>query len=276
MGTMPASTRLRSARNAVLAAVLLASLAPAAEKAEESAEELAKKTQNPVADLISVPFQNNFNFGTGPEDRMVWVMNVQPVIPLHLTESWNLISRIIMPIVNQPSLAPDLPAAFGLGDLNPTFFFSPSKPSPLIWGVGPTFTFPTATEPQLGLQRWSAGPAAVALMMEGPWVVGALANNQWSFAGWGDTTVNAFLLQPFVNYNFKHGWYLTSAPIMTANWRETSGNRWTVPVGGGGGKLVKLGKLPLNTQLSVFYNAIRPDQAADVQVRFQLQFLFPK
>jgi hypothetical protein len=267
---------LRTAWTALLAAVLVASFAPAVEKAEDSEQELAKKTQNPVADLISVPFQNNFNFGTGPEDRMVWVMNVQPVIPLHLTESWNLISRIIMPIVNQPSLAPDLPAAFGLGDLNPTFFFSPSKPSPLIWGVGPTFTFPTATEPQLGLQRWSAGPAAVALMMEGPWVVGALANNQWSFAGWGDTTVNAFLLQPFVNYNFKHGWYLTSAPIMTANWRETSGNRWTVPVGGGGGKLVKLGKLPLNTQLSVFYNAVRPDQAADVQVRFQLQFLFPK
>jgi hypothetical protein len=276
MATMPSSTRLRAARTAVLAALLVASLAHGVEAAEQSEEDLAKKTQNPVADLISVPFQNNFNFGTGPEDRMVWVMNVQPVIPLRLTESWNLISRIIMPIVNQPSLAPGLAHAFGLGDLNPTFFFSPSKPSPLIWGVGPTLTLPTATEPQLGLGRWSAGPAAVVLVMHGPWVVGALGNNQWSFAGWGDTTVNAFLLQPFLNYNFKKGWYLTSAPIMTSNWRAASGNRWTVPVGGGGGKLVKLGKLPLNTQLSVFYNAVRPDQVADVQVRFQLQFLFPK
>jgi hypothetical protein len=245
---------------------------------EESETELAKKTQNPVADLISVPFQNNFNFGTGPDDRTVWVLNVQPVIPLTLTESWNLIARIIMPIVNQPSLAPGIASEFGLGDLNPTFFLSPSKPSRLIWGVGPTMTFPTASHSALGQGRWSAGPAAVALMMEGPWVFGALANNQWSFAGWGPTKVNQFLLQPFLNYNLPKGWYLSSAPIMTANWVAAGGNRWTVPAGAGGGKIWRLGKvgLPVNTQLTAFYNAVRPDLAADWQLRFQVQLLFPK
>jgi hypothetical protein len=245
---------------------------------EESETELAKKTQNPVADLISVPFQNNFNFGVGPEDRTVWVMNVQPVIPLKLTDSWNVITRVIMPIINQPSLAPGVDHAFGLGDINPTFFFSPSKPSKLIWGFGPTATLPTATDSQLGSGRWSAGPAAVALMMEGPWVYGALLNNQWSFAGWGPKKVNAFLVQPFLNYNLPKGWYLTSAPIMTADWTAIGGQRWTVPVGAGGGKLWRVGKvgLPVNTQLAAFYNAIRPDETANWQLRFQIQFLFPK
>jgi hypothetical protein len=246
--------------------------------AEDSETELAKKTQNPVADLISVPFQNNFNFGTGPEDRTVWVVNVQPVIPYRLTESWNLISRIIMPIVNQPSLAPGVDHAFGLGDINPTFFLSPSKSTRPIWGVGPTFTLPTATDSQLGSGRWSAGPAGVALFMQGPWVVGALMNNQWSFAGWGDTKVNAMLIQPFLNYNLPRGWYLSSAPIMTSNWVADPPDRWVVPVGGGGGKLWRVGKvgLPVNTQLAAFYNAIRPDLSADWQLRVQIQLLFPK
>jgi hypothetical protein len=244
--------------------------------AEESASELAKKTQNPVADLISVPLQNNFNFSAGPNDATIYVLNVQPVIPLKLTEDWNLITRTIMPIINQPSLFPGDDSAFGLGDLNPTLFLSPAKPGKLIWGVGPTFTLPTATDSRLGTSQWSMGPAAVALSMQGPWVFGALANQQWSFAGWGDQDVSAMLIQPFVNYNLPDGLYLVSAPIITANWEARSGDTWTVPVGGGVGKLFKLDKLPINTQLQAFYNVERPRLAADWQLRFQLQFLFPK
>lgn len=253
--------------------------APALWAAEEASEtELAKKTQNPVADLISVPFQNNFNFNTGPDDRTVWVVNVQPVIPIKITEDWNLITRLIMPIINQPPLAAGIDHAFGLGDINPTFFLSPRAPGRLIWGVGPTFTLPTATDSQLGSGRWSAGPAAVALVMQGPWVYGALLNNQWSFAGWGDTKVNAFLVQPFLNYNLPKGWYLTSAPIMTANWVASTDDEWTVPVGAGGGKVWRVGKvgLPVNTQLQAFYNAIRPEESSDWQLRVQIQLLFPK
>lgn len=244
----------------------------------ESESELAKKTQNPVADLISVPFQSNFNFGAGKKDEMVYVLNVQPVIPIHITDHWNLIARIITPIINQPSLFPGVDNASGLGDINPTFFLSPSKPSKLIWGAGPTLTLPTASNNLLGSGKWSMGPAAVALYMTGPWVVGALANQQWSFAGWGNTDVNALLIQPFVNYNFSHGWYLTTAPIITGNFSASSGNHWTVPVGGGGGKLWRVGKvgLPINTQIQAFYNAETPKFGPDWQLRVQVQFLFPK
>jgi hypothetical protein len=256
---------------------------------EESAEELAKKTQNPVADLISVPFQNNYNFAAGPKhNHMIYLLNIQPVIPINITENWNVISRIIMPVINLPSLAPGAGSAAGLGDINPTFFLSPAKSGKLIWGVGPTFTLPTATDSLLGNGKWSLGPAAVALTMQGHWVVGALMNNQWSVGGWGDGHVNQMLIQPFVNYNLPNGWYLSSAPILTANWAATkAGDVWTVPLGGGIGKLFRLGeilplkghpiaKLPINTQVQAFGNAARPEGGAKWQLRFQIQFLFPK
>ena len=275
---------------AVLLASPLRAEQPAAPSSgdSESATDLAKKTQNPVADLISVPFQNNFNFSTGPENRSVWILNVQPVIPIKLTEDWNLITRTIVPIINQPPLAPGVDQATGMGDINPSVFLSPSGSTEFIWGIGPTLTFPSATNRLLGSGKWSAGPAAVALTMQGPWVAGALINNQWSFAGWGPTRVNALLLQPFVNYNFGEGWYLVSAPILTANWVASSGDQWTVPLGAGGGRLFrlkelpggenlgKLGELPVNTQLQAFYNVVRPDDAATWQLRLQIQFLFPK
>jgi hypothetical protein len=185
--------------------------------------DLAKKTQNPVADLISVPLQSNFNFGAGSKERMIYILNVQPVIPINITENWNLITRVIMPIINQPSLFPGMDSATGLGDINPTFFLSPAKPGGLIWGFGPTFTLPTATDELLGSEKWSMGPAAVALTIQGPWVYGALKNNQWSFAGNNKRDkVNQMILQPFVNYNLPGGWYLTSSPVLTANWAHTS------------------------------------------------------
>ncbi len=242
----------------------------------KSTEELAKEAQNPVAKLISVPFQNNFNFNVGPNNVTQYILNVQPVIPISLNDDWNLITRTIMPIINQPSPAPGVPNAFGLGDINPSFFFSPAKSGKLIWGVGPTFTLPTATDSLLGNSEWCAGPAVVALTMQGHWVVGALANQQWSFAGWGDHYVSAFLVQPFINYNLPHGWYLSSAPIMTANWAAASDNQWTVPVGGGLGKIQWFGKLPINFQLQAFYNVVTPDFGPEWQLRFQVQFMFPK
>jgi hypothetical protein len=244
--------------------------------ADDSEEALAKKVQNPVADLISVPFQNNFLFNAGPEEKTVWNLNFQPVIPISITKDWNLITRTIVPVLNVPSLAPGLSHEFGMGDINPSLFLSPANSGHLIWGVGPTMTMPTASSRELGSGKWSAGPTAVGLLSEGPWVVGALVNNQWSFAGWGDDDVNQFLVQPFLNYNFKGGWYLSSAPIMTSNWEAASGQRWTVPVGGGGGKVFRLGKLPINTQIQGFYNAVRPDFYGDWTLRFQFQFLFPK
>ncbi len=243
----------------------------------QSEEELAKAAQNPIAKLISVPFQNNFNFGIGPNNAVQYVLNVEPVIPFGLSEDWNLITRTVVPTINQPSPAPGIRSAFGLGDINPQFYFSPAKAEKLFWGVGPTFTFPTATDPLLGAGKWSAGPTMVGVFKDGPWVVGALVNNQWSFAGWGDRSVNQMFLEPFINYNLGHGWYLVTAPIMTANWKADSDNRWTVPVGGGLGKVFRLGKMPINSQVGAYYNAVTPkDLGADWQLRFQVQFLFPK
>lgn len=247
--------------------------------AADDATELAKKTQNPVADLISIPYQSNFNFGVGSKNVTQYVGNLQPVIPIKLTEEWNLITRTILPIINQPSPEPSVSSNFGLGDLNPTLFLSPAKPGAFIWGVGPTFTLPTATDTALGSGKWSMGPAAVALTIQGPWVIGALANQQWSFAGDSDRrSVSQMLIQPFVNYNLPDGWYLTSAPIITANWMADSADRWTVPLGGGFGKLWRVGKvgLPINTQLQAFYSLEKPQGGADWTLRFQLQVLLPK
>jgi hypothetical protein len=258
-------------------ALLSGNAAESGSEQESQTEKLAKETQNPVANLISVPFQNNFNFGIGPNDATQWVLNVQPVIPITLNKDWNLITRTIMPIINQPSPAPGIPSAFGLGDINPSLFLSPANAGKLIWGVGPTMTFPTASDSLLGNGKWSAGPGLVLLTMPGHWVIGALANNQWSFAGWGKNSVNSMLIQPFLNYNFPHGWYFTSSPIITANWLAASDDRWTVPIAGGIGKLFRLGKLPINTQLTAYSNVVKPRQGgADWQLRFQVQFLFPK
>jgi hypothetical protein len=258
-------------------ALLSANAAESVSDQESQTEKLAKETQNPIANLISVPFQNNFNFGIGPNDVTQWILNVQPVIPITLNKDWNLITRTIIPIINQPSPAAGIPSASGLGDINPSFFFSPKNSGKLIWGLGPTMTFPTASSSLLGSGKWSAGPGLVLLTMPGQWVIGALANNQWSFAGWGKNNVDALLIQPFINYNFSHGWYLTTSPIITANWLAASDDRWTVPLGGGVGKLFKLGKLPVNTQLAAYCNLVKPRQSgADWQLRFQAQFLFPK
>jgi hypothetical protein len=209
------------------------------------------------------------------------------VIPVHLNENWNVIARIITPVINLPSLAPGVGSATGLGDINPTFFLSPAKSGELIWGVGPTFTLPTATDKLLGNGKFSLGPAAVGLMMKEHWVFGALMNNQWSVAGWGSGHVNQMLIQPFVNYNLPDRWYLVSAPIMTADWAAKGSDVWTVPLGGGVGKLFSLGqilpleghplaKLPINTQVQAFGNIARPEDGPKWQLRFQIQFLFPK
>lgn len=243
----------------------------------EDESDLAKQSQNPVADLISLPFQNNINFNLGRHNRTQNILNIQPVAPFNLTENWNLITRTIAPVIYQPDILDDSGGEFGLGDINTTWFLSPRKPGKLIWGVGPILSLPTATDEVLGTEKWSAGPSAVVLTMPGRWVIGAIASNIWSFAGDGDRDkINQFLLQYFVNYNFPNGWYLTSSPINTANWEADSDDRWIVPLGGGFGKVFRLGKLPINASTQSFYNVEHPDAGPEWQLRFQLTFLFPK
>jgi len=237
--------------------------------------DLARAAQNPVGDLISLPFQNNMNFDVGPADRTQNIHNIQPVLPIGLSKDWNLITRTILPVISQP--APGTDRTNGLGDLNFTGFISPKKPGKVIWGVGPALVFPTATDDVLGTGKFSIGPSVVALTMKGQWVIGALASNIWSVAGDDDrANVNFFLMQYFVNYNFPSGWYLTSAPIVTANWEADSGNKWTVPFGGGVGKVFSIGRQPININTQVFYNVETPTHGARWQWRWQIQLLFPK
>ena len=237
--------------------------------------DLAKAAQNPVGDLISLPFQNNMNFDVGPADRTQNVLNIQPVWPIALSKNWNFITRTIVPVISQP--APGNERTNGLGDLNFTGFFSPKQPGKIIWGVGPTLVFPTATDDVTGTDKWSAGPSVVVLTMPGQWVIGALVSNVWSFSGDDERAdVNSFLMQYFVNYNLPDGWYLTSAPIITANWEAESGEQWTVPFGGGIGRVFRIGRQPINMQTQVFYNVETPTNGAKWQWRLQVQLLFPK
>jgi hypothetical protein len=240
-------------------------------------EALAKAAQNPVADMISLPFQNNFTFPTGPNDNAQWVLNVQPVIPINLTDDINLITRTILPVVNSPSPASGISSDFGIGNLQFTGFLSPAKVDDgLIWGVGPVLQFPTASSARLGSDKWTAGPSLVMLSMQGPWVVGGLVQNVWSYAGPSDAAdVNSFLFQPFLNYNMDKGWYLTASPVLTADWNANSDNRWTIPLGGGIGRIMRFGSQPVNMQLQGFYNVVRPDAVGEWTIRFQIQLLFP-
>mgnify|MGYP001812248515 CR=1 FL=1 len=239
--------------------------------------DLAKQAQNPIANLISLPLQNNTNLGVGPDDETQNILNVQPVWPITLNENWNLITRTILPLVSQPDILTSGNGRInGLGDITFTGFFSPVDSGKLTWGVGPVLLFPTATNDALGSDKWGTGPSVVLLAMPGKWVVGSLFSNVWSFAGSGDNDINLFTWQYFVNYNLPNKWYLTSAPIITANWEADSDNTWTVPFGGGIGKIFNIGKQPVNGQVSAYYNVETPDFGADWQLRVQLQFLFPK
>jgi hypothetical protein len=241
---------------------------------------LRKATQNPVASLISVPVQNNSNFGVNPGYRTQDVLNIQPVVPVDFSSNWNLIIRWISPIVWQP--LPNQPSTpetgvYGFGDMQPTFFLVPKKTGKLIWGGGPILQLPTATNKALGQGKLGIGPAVVLLTQPGPWTIGVLANNVWSVAGSGGRpVVNQFLMQYFVNYNLKKGWYLTTAPILTANWRASSGNTWTVPFGGGVGRIMKLGFQPVNLSATFYGNAVYPAETSSWNMRLQIAFLFPK
>ena len=238
-------------------------------------EDLRKQAQNPIADLVSVPFQSNTNFNTGPFNRTQEVLNIQPVVPMHISTDWNLISRTIAPLISQPDPVFDS-STNGIGDVTEELFFSPTHPGPLIWGAGPVFTMPSANAPTLGTGKVLAGPGVVFLVTPEHWVIGVVANNQWSVGG--DplrSAVNTFLAQYFINYNMAHGWYLTTSPIITSNWLAAPGQQWTVPFGGGIGRVFKIGDQPVNAQVQSFYNVARPTGTPDWQFRFELALLFP-
>ncbi|MGV6826788.1 MAG: neuromedin U [bacterium] len=241
-----------------------------------SSDDLAKQAQNPIANLISLPLQNNTNFDWGPDKRTQNILNVQPVWPIEINENWNLITRTIVPVTSQP--LPGGGRKNGLGDTSFSAFFSPKNSGDITWGVGPVVLLPTSTDDTLGVGEWGGGLSAVALGMPGNWVVGSLVSNVWTPENDDGNKINLFTWQYFINYNIPNGngLYLVTAPIITADWEADSDNRWTIPWGGGIGKIFQIGNQPVNGQISAYYNAEKPENGADWQLRAQLQFLFPK
>ena len=205
-------------------------------------------------------------------------MNVQPVIPFKVSDGLTLVTRTIVPFISQPG--PRGTSIQSLGDINPSVFFVPTLKGNFTVGVGPTVVIPSATDNRLSSKRWSAGPTGVLVYTKGPIVAGGLINNIWSFAGDDGRDVNKMLIQPFLNYNLPKGWYLTSSPIITANWNQAENKGWTVPVGAGFGRVFVLGTQPVNASLSAYYNAVKPEVAGQTLIgdwtfRAQVQFLFP-
>jgi hypothetical protein len=256
--------------------------------AQSDKTELAKMSQNPIGNIVSLPFQNNTSFGIGPDDKVSNVLNIQPVYPTSLGSKWNLINRAIVPVIYRQEVIPNTGSAFGLGDISYTGFISPADPGKLIWGVGPSFLFPTATESRWASDKFSAGAGVIALTMPGNWVLGGLVQNVWSVAGDSDAAdVNQMLFQLIANYNLSDGWYLSSTPVITANWEAPRDNRWTIPIGGGGGKIMKWGNQNVDLKVQGYYNLEKPsplvgrgvnldNQGETWTLTIQLKLLFPK
>ncbi len=240
--------------------------------------DLAQELTNPLADLMTIPIQMNYDRNIGVQDDG-WKLqtNIQPVVPFHLNQEWSLITRTIVPVIYQDDIPPGAGSQFGLGDITLSLFFSPRKPAPggVIWGVGPVLLLPTATDDLLGAEKWGAGPTAVVLTMRGPWTIGALGNHIWSFAGddFRRDISNTFL-QPFAAYTWPSAWTVSVQSESTYNWKT---EKWSVPVNLAVSKLVRWGRLPVSLQAGVGYWLESPDTGPEgFRFRLQANFVLPK
>nr|WP_310523324.1 hypothetical protein [Polymorphobacter sp.] len=271
---------------AAVCGVLLATSAVAQEAVAgatapaDDAAALALKLSNPVASLISVPFQFNFDGGIGPEvngsrDGERITLNVQPVIPISLNEDWTLISRTIVPVVWQNNLAPGAGSQFGLGDTVQSLFFSPAKPKGIIWGAGPVFLVPTGTDDLLSGRKWGAGPTGVVLKQAGPLTIGALANHIWSFAGNDSRNdISATFVNPFISYATKGGMSYGVSADITYNWK---GDIWTLPVSANISQITKIGGQLVSIGGALrYYTVANYGSPHGFAGRFTVTLLFPK
>ena len=249
---------------ATLAATSAAAQPPPPPAPEHDATALAKATQNPVGDLTAVPLQFNFNSGGDLADQTFFNLNLQPVIPFRVGE-WNIIARTIVPINSVPTGADT--RASGVGDIQEQIYVSPARAGKVIWGVGPVFSFPTATASPMTTGTWAGGFGAVVLTMPGPWVIGGLVNQYWPMSDVGDEPkTDLFVFQPFVNYNFGKGWALAFAPLITANWDASDGDQWTVPIGLGITRTTVFNGRPMSLGVQYYDNVERPDGSAGQQL----------
>jgi hypothetical protein len=239
----------------------------------EEALDLAKEDQNPVSRFYIMRFEDNAQLGFGPDDDALNFFRIQPLIPFDLNENWSLVTRAVIPIVHQPW--PE--STDGLGDVALAMFLTPARAGKFIWGAGPALLLPTATDERIGVEKWSAGPAVAGVYTNGPWLLGAVIQNLWSFAGdHGRQDVNVMTLRPLINYNLPNGWYLSSSPSIAANWKGDSNDRWLVPLGGGVGKIFTIGGQRMSALVESYYHIISPEIGPDWQLRLQLSFMYPE
>jgi hypothetical protein len=263
----------------LLTAALLVTGRLVAQPAPESgsAEGLAKQLSNPVADLVSVPLQFNWDQPVGPDDSSRFLINFQPVVPFKISEKWNMIARWIMPYLSQPVLAPGGAPSSGLGDIVYSTFFSPREVEHAIWGIGPVFSLPTSTDPLLGSGKWSVGPTFVVLKQSGPWTYGALAHHLVSFADATDaprSKVNLTYLQPFAAHGWKNGVTVTVSSESSANWEAD--DVWTVPVIAQISKVTRLGPFPFSVGAGLGYYAVTPgNEGPDWKLRTTFTLILP-
>ncbi len=241
--------------------------------AESDAAELAKKTANPIAAMISLPVQFNFNFGLGEYNRFQLVTNLMPVLPYRLNDKINVVNRVIIPFIYQPDVSKESGGQFGVGDINYSMFFTASKAHKIIWGIGPAFNIPTRTHDVLGSPEFGIGPTFIALTMPGNWAIGFTVNNVWSY---NTDNLNALFSQVFIVYTFPSAWFVQMMPTITANWNAPEGQQWTIPLGANFGKVVILGKQPVKFIGGGGYFVASPDNGPKWQVFAQAVFLFPK
>ena len=279
--SIPAILRAFSLPLLVAGATAISGVAPLrAQEADGAAQpaqaaDLAKQIQNPLATVVTLPFQTNWNQNVGEYDRTVANLNFQPVIPFP-GEKWNFISRTIIPYLSIP--IGETASSTGFGDLTTTLFASPAKPGAVIWGVGPALVLPTASNPELlGSGKVSVGPAAVLFWGPGQWTLGAVTWQVWSIAGQADReSVSALTAQWFINYNLGKGWALGTAPIITCDWKAPSGDECTIPWGGQISKVLKFGSRPVNLLFGYYYNTERPEGGAQNRIRIQVNLLYPQ
>lgn len=239
---------------------------------EENAAALAKKTANPIAAMISLPIQFNFNFGLGEYDRFQSVTNLMPVIPFRLSDKINVVNRIIIPFMYQPDVTSESGGTFGLGNVNYSAFFTPAKLNKIIWGIGPAMNIPTLTNTALGSSEFGIGPSLVVLTMPGNWAIGLTANNVWSYE---NNNLNQLFAQVFVVYTFPSAWFVQTMPTITANWNAPKGEVWSIPLGANVGKVVIAGKQPIKLIGGGGYFVEAPTNGPTWQLFFQAVFLFP-